>query len=82
MTLIDASKKGDLDKVRRLIREGCDVDKIEDNEWGYTALIWASQEGYLDVVQCLVEEGQANVAKNAIWNGSIGFEIVIRERDV
>ena len=63
MALIAASRKCDLNEVRRLIRRGLHVNARSNDEVGYTALNWACEIGSLGVVQCLVEEGQADVLR-------------------
>ena len=56
--LIDASKNGDLEKVKLLIENGADIEAKDNN--GDTALILASYYRYLEVIQYLVEKG-ANI---------------------
>ena len=61
--LINATKNDELEEVEILLKRGCDVNKREDNSFGYTPLHWASQKGYLDIVKFLVEEGRADLKK-------------------
>ena len=56
--LIDASKNGDLEKVKLLIENGADIEAKDNN--GDTALILASYYRYLEIIQYLVEKG-ANI---------------------
>ena len=56
--LIDASKNGDLEKVKLLIENGANIE-VKDNN-GDTALILASYYRYLEIIQYLVEKG-ANI---------------------
>jgi len=46
--LIEASKSGDIEKVKRLLAEGADVNARDADGW--TALIHASWHGYTPVV--------------------------------
>ena len=56
--IIEASKAGDLKRVKDLIAAGADVNLQDKN--GITALIWANVLGHLDVVKILIE-AKANV---------------------
>ena len=63
MALLDACKEGDLFKVRRLIKEGCDVNTR--GEHGTTPLIWAAIKGHNQVVEELIRKGaRVNVKSN------------------
>ncbi len=55
MTLMRASAKGDLTSVKRLLKEGADVNAADTH--GRTALLEASWAGHLDVVKLLIEKG-------------------------
>jgi ankyrin repeat protein len=62
--LISTAKRGDVREVERLIRIGIDLD-IRDN-WGWTALIWASFYNHGEVVKLLIEAGvNLNIRDNA-----------------
>jgi len=54
--LIEASKKGDLNKVKGCIKDGADVHFYFDD-----AFCWAANNGHFDVVKYLVEECGADV---------------------
>ena len=56
--LIDASKNGDLEKVKLLIENGANIEAKDNN--GDTALILASYYRRLEIVKYLVEKG-ANI---------------------
>jgi len=58
--------------VKILLESGADVDKAGGN--GIDPLYVASQEGKLEVVKCLVEEGKAEVDK-ATNDGWTPFKI-------
>lgn len=65
--LIDAAKEGELRFVQQAIQGGAMINTIDD-DYGRTALMWASRSGQLEIVQYLIEEG-ANV--NAEYSGNI-----------
>jgi ankyrin repeat protein len=69
--LIRASKDGDTNAVRILIdEEGADVTATDSNGW--TALMWASRNGYTEIVTMLLEEG-ADVHEGFEHFGNIIF---------
>jgi ankyrin repeat protein len=53
--LIDASKEGNLSKVKSLIQAGTNINK-QDNT-GVTALMWACMKGYEPIVTALIRAG-------------------------
>ena len=55
MDLIESVRSNNLDRVRLLVEQGADKDKVDSDGW--TPLFWASEEGHLDVAQYLVEQG-------------------------
>ena len=52
---LQAVKRGDVAEVKKLIDEGTDVNA--QNKEGYTALIWASNDGHTEIVELLEEAG-------------------------
>jgi len=66
--LIDAARFGNLSEVKELIRKGANVEAT--NEYGWTALHYASSMGRLEVVKCLVEQGKANVEATEEYGGT------------
>ena len=66
---------GDYAEVKRLIEAGADVSAQANN--GYTALMFASQEGHQDVVKLLIDE-KADVNAQAN-NGSTVLMIASKE---
>ena len=63
--LFIAAKKGDLALVQKLLEQGVDKDKANDNEHGMCPLHIAAGNGHLPVVKCLLEHG-ADVNKGNI----------------
>ena len=55
MDLITAAKTSNLERVRLLVEQGVDKDKVD--MMGKTPLWWTSRRGHLEVTQYLVEEG-------------------------
>lgn len=51
----DATTRGEIDKVRLLVREGADVNAKD--KFSQTALMYASRVGNIDLVRLLVESG-------------------------
>ncbi len=52
INLIKAAKSGDLQVIKKIIKNGGNVNYICDD---ITALIWATQNGHLDVVNILID---------------------------
>ena len=52
INLIKAAKSGDLQVIKKIIKNGGNVNYICDD---ITALIWAAQNGHLDVVNILID---------------------------
>jgi ankyrin repeat protein len=59
---LDAAQNGNLDLIKRMIKDGIDIN-IQD-EYGWTALQLASRKGHLDVVKFLIEYGADLNAQN------------------
>lgn len=55
MTLIDYVKLGNITKVQELIAQGVDLN-VQD-EYGYTALIWAASYSNPDIAKVLLNAG-------------------------
>lgn len=53
--LLNASKSGDVEAVRLLVKKGVDVNST--NEYGLTPLYYAADRGWQDVVDLLIESG-------------------------
>ncbi len=56
--MIEAAYRGDVAAVRSYLDRGCDVNSTDDS--GYTALMYASTNGYIEIVQALLNKA-ANV---------------------
>jgi len=63
--LIEAARWGDLEKVKKLLDRGADVNARDKDGW--TPLHWASVHGHLDVIKLLVERGADVNASNHGW---------------
>ncbi|MGA2028420.1 MAG: ankyrin repeat domain-containing protein [Syntrophobacteraceae bacterium] len=61
--LYRAAKRGDLPEVNRLIAKGADVNVVNDKYYN-TALMWASFNGRMEVVQALLKKGAYVNTKN------------------
>ena len=55
MNISQASKEGNLVRVRELLAQGANID--EKNRYGYTPLHLASEYGHLEVVKYLISQG-------------------------
>ena len=55
--LIAAAKSGDLEAVKKQLKQGTAVDATTDEIDAYTALGWAAYHGHRDVVEFLLEKG-------------------------
>jgi uncharacterized protein len=73
--LIAAIKKKDAVRAAQLIKDGADANARDDK--GKTALMWASDRGYLDVVASLIEKG-ADVNASSRDGGTALIEATYR----
>ncbi|XP_051004280.1 2-5A-dependent ribonuclease [Acomys russatus] len=53
--LIEAVKRGDVDRIQQLLEEGADVNVCDS--WGWTPLHNAVQSGRVDIVELLLDHG-------------------------
>lgn len=53
--LVKAAQEENLELIKDLISQGTDINEQDDA--GFTALIWASWMGYVDIVKFLVDKG-------------------------
>jgi hypothetical protein len=60
--LLKASEKGDVEKVKKLLKEG--ADENAENFGGFTSLHIAASAGHIEVVKLLIEKGANVNAKN------------------
>jgi serine/threonine protein kinase len=76
--LLEASEKGDVEKVKKLLKEGANVNA--KGKYGWTPLHMAAKNGHIEVVKLLIENGAYVNAKgndgytplhDAAWNGHI-----------
>ena len=54
-SLVEASEKGDLNKIQQLLDSGVDPN-VEDYA-NHTALYYAAEKGHLNIVKLLLEKG-------------------------
>lgn len=76
-TLHDAAWEGNLNMVRKFLIKGHSPD-LADEELS-TPLHLAAEEGYLEVVKCLVEEGKATCADAADSDGNTPLLLAAKE---
>lgn len=60
--LLDASKKGDVEKVKKLLKEGADANAKD--RFGFTPLHYTALNGHFEVVKLLIERGADVNAKD------------------
>jgi ankyrin repeat protein len=81
--LLDASRAGDADRVKSLLKQGVEID-VKDSE-GRTPLMLAAMGGHVDVVEALISssaavDDQDNLGKTALWYASSnGFVEVVKK---
>jgi len=63
LELISATKKGDIAQVRKLLREGADVN-AKDEKYGRSALMWAVMSGKTNMTRLLIKNGADVNAKD------------------
>lgn len=89
VSLLLAVCSGDLAEVKKLVEDGENVN-LKDPDDGSTALMFASQRGYAEIVMLLVENGaDVNLNNNngwtalikAVYNGHIDIVKFLLERD-
>ena len=73
-TLINASKRGDIDAVKKLITNKIRINI--QNQMGDTALIKAAGNGYTDIVKILIQNG-ADVNAVSFWGGTALIEATL-----
>lgn len=60
----DAVKHGDLEAVKKMVRNGQNIEATDDESLGQTALGWAAFIGYEDMVDYLIAQGADLYAKD------------------
>ena len=78
--LLDASRTGDLDKVKELISKGVNIETRD--KYGYTPLNITSSKGKLNIVKYLVEQG-ANIETKNMFNWTpLAMSIIHNQYDI
>lgn len=76
--LHSAAQDGDLDRVKELLEQGCDINAFdEDLDW--TPLHYAVKEGHIDVAAYLIERGADVNAHNSDRAGETPLALVAQE---
>lgn len=79
----DAVKKGDLDTVKKMLKQGQDIEAKDEASLGQTALGWAAFIGYEDMVDYLIANGASLFATdkgdvyNVLKSASLGQNVNI-----
>jgi hypothetical protein len=82
--LLDASRAGDADRVKSLLKQGGVEIDVKDSE-GRTPLMLAAMGGYVDVIATLISSGAAvddqdNCGQTALWYASFnGYVDVVKK---
>ncbi len=69
----EAVKDGDHNEVKKIIEAGIDVNAEDKNGW--TALMFASQEGHTDIARLLLKNGADVTAQNNEWGTAMVFAL-------
>ncbi|XP_070546896.1 uncharacterized protein [Ptychodera flava] len=78
--LVAAAKKGDVQTIKSLIADGCDVNREGNFPWSdTTALHGAIWEGHTDIAEELIKNGADVNAKD--WNGATPLHFAARKGD-
>ncbi|MBZ0155525.1 MAG: ankyrin repeat domain-containing protein [Alphaproteobacteria bacterium] len=67
--LLNAVQEGDIEKIRKALLQGADINCQADNGW--TALLWAVHLGRHYVVEFLVEQGAEINLQNKVDNTAL-----------
>ena len=55
MNIFEAARRGNLEELKKLIKDGADLNAKDD--WGRTAMMWAAWSGHTDCVELLKNKG-------------------------
>ena len=82
-SLSELARRQDWPEVQRLIAKGADVNS-KDKKYGNTALMWASYNGNVEIVQALIDKGadinaNSNPGRTALmWASISGHKEVVQ----
>jgi ankyrin repeat protein len=80
--LLEAVRLNEIEEVKKLIEKGADVNVVD--EYGATALYWASYKGHSEIVKILIEAGaDVNVVNRdgetaLYWTSSWGYSEIVK----
>jgi ankyrin repeat protein len=74
--LIEAAQENNLPGVRRLLSDGADIE-AKDN-YGATALYWASENGHVQVAKTLLDHGADIEAEDTHGNTPLHCQIALQ----
>lgn len=57
LELINAVKRGDIESVKMLLAHGADVNAREGDQYGWTALLYATENHNTGIVKALLDKG-------------------------
>ncbi|KAK1763331.1 ankyrin repeat-containing domain protein [Phialemonium atrogriseum] len=79
--LLNASKNGHSECVEFLLSHGPNLE-LKDNTWGQSALAWAAENGYLDVVKLLVGAGSDIHSRALSGRTTVAFAVELDGPDM
>lgn len=71
-SMIKAVKRNDIPLVKRALSVGVDVNAKEKDKYGWTALLWACEKNFVEMVKHLLDQGaNVNAHDSYDWTGLI-----------
>ena len=81
MELIEAVISNNYELVKKLIEDGININ-FQDLTTCYTALIYASQKGYLDICKLLIDSGADVNIQDKHGSSPLMFTIISSKKDI